>query len=85
MSKERTIVVKIRSRLCHFGGIGSIFSANSTIFMAGKAMKTSITMEKTSVNTISSMFIFHSIGVQSLSLLWFEEEEMKFVCRCYLE
>jgi len=55
MSKERKIVVKIRSRLCHFSGISIFVSANSTIFMAGKAIKTSITIEKTRVSTIFNM------------------------------
>jgi len=57
MIRESKTVVKISSRLCHFSGIVNTFSSPSTIFMAGNAINTSITMEKTSVSMTFSMLI----------------------------
>jgi len=53
MQSERNKVVENRSGLCHFSGTVILLSTHSTIFIAGKIIKNSITIEKTSVNTMS--------------------------------
>jgi len=58
MQSERNTVVNIRNALCHFSGTVILLSTHSTIFIAGKAIKTSITMEKTSVRMMSRFMIY---------------------------
>lgn len=77
MVRERSIVVMISRGLCHFSAITILCSIQSMIFMAGKAIKTSITTEKTSVITISVIFISHNSDEQNLSLLWSEGGVMR--------
>jgi len=55
MQSERKTVVTIKNGLCHFSGTVILLSTHSTIFIAGKAIKTSITTENTRVKTILSM------------------------------
>jgi len=55
-SKERRIVVEISRGLYHFWGMAIFCSIHSTIFIAGKAIKISITILNTSVMTISVIF-----------------------------
>lgn len=76
------MVVKIRNGLCHFSGTDILLSTHSTIFMAGKAIKTSITMLKTSVKTMFSIFIFRKTDEQTASLLVRLEEVLPAVNRC---
>lgn len=53
MQSEKNIVVIMRRGLCYFSGTVILLSIQSTVFMAGKAIKTSIAIEKTSVRTMS--------------------------------
>ena len=64
--RERKIVMMICKILCHVSVSVIFVSIHFAIFIVGKAMKTSITMEKTSVKIIFSIFIFHSIDEQNL-------------------
>jgi len=54
-SKERNTVIKSCKTVCCRSERGIFVSSHSTIFMAGNAIKTSITIEKTSVRIIFSM------------------------------
>jgi len=74
IKRERSIVINISKNVCVFSEIVNFFSIKSTIFIAGKAMNTSITSEKTRVNTISNMIIVRNNYVQKLVLLLFEEK-----------
>ena len=86
MIRERKTVVKISSRLCHFSGIVNTFSSPSTIFMAGNAIKTSITIEKTRVSTSSSIFIVpHNSHEESVALLVSEVGVLLVLYCCYRE
>jgi len=53
---ESKIVTKTTIMLCHLSEIVINFSSPSTIFIAGNAMKTSITIEKTRVSIMLSNF-----------------------------
>ena len=68
--RERKMVMRICNMLCEVSESAFFVSIHSTIFIAGKAIKTSITIEKTSVNTISSILIFRNIDGRILLRLW---------------
>jgi len=69
MRRERKIVVMISARLCHLSGMGITFSIPSTIFIAGYAIKTNITTEKTRMSTIFNMSILSHNIVQQKEVL----------------
>ena len=84
MQSDRKMVRDMRNGLYHLSGISILLSTHSTIFMAGKAMNISITIEKTRVRTISIMIIVRKTDVQSLILFCSEKEVLPAVNHCYL-
>jgi len=84
MRRERKMVVIIRARLRHLSGIGITRSMPSTIFIAGYAIKTNITTEKTRISTIFNIFsVFRSIFQQKAILQGFEALGSLFVSPCH--
>jgi len=65
INKESITKISIWSILYTFSEKLVLDLIQSTIFIAGNAMKTSMTTEKTNVKTILIIFIFHSSDVQN--------------------